>query len=258
MDAPSHATGAAPSADRRLADLIRLKNFAVARGLAVADDTLREIGDLEEGRSRVAAPPAEDALASDPPPWSKADLVRLDLLIRSVSEATYPVTIDNVGGLLDGARSFVWVHRFLGIGVGAALLSSVGLWLVRQQPDMEVWKVLTAIMLGLVGAVLYVMLPNGRINLVAGLDRETVVTNVSRIVIGGIMGFVIFLVMPDLFVGLKSGDQNSAAPATLKLLAPLVGGYSISLVIGLLGKAVTAIELTLGLDDKKNVAAVRR
>ena len=70
------------------------------------------------------------------------------------------------------------------------------------------------------------------------------------------MGYVIYLIVPDIF-GSLSGTNPSAKNA-LGLLYPLVGGYSISLVVGVLGKAVTAVELTLGLDEKKNVGSLRK
>jgi preprotein translocase subunit Sss1 len=127
---------------------------------------------------------------------------------------------------------------------------------VGWQPK-EVWEVMAAILLGIVGAVIYVMLPNGKINIVAGLDEETKLTNIARVIIGGIMGFVIYLITPDVFSSLQPPKNNSVKNA-LGLLYPLVGGYSISLVVGVLSKAVTAVELTLGLDEKKNVGALRK
>ncbi len=77
-----------------------------------------------------------------------------------------------------------------------------------------------------------------RSNLVAGLDREAVMTNASRIVAGGILGYVIYLMVPDMFAKLRAPGADSGIP---KVLFPLLGGYSISLVIGVIGKAVTAV-----------------
>jgi hypothetical protein len=70
------------------------------------------------------------------------------------------------------------------------------------------------------------------------------------------MGYVIYLITPNVFSSLYT--TNDTAKNALGLLYPLVGGYSISLVVGVLSKAVTAVELTLGLDEKKNVGALRK
>ena len=64
------------------------------------------------------------------------------------------------------------------------------------------------------------------------------------------MGFVLFLAsgiskaMPE---GTSSGNQNLEAP---ELILPFIGGYSITLVVGVLAKAVAAIALTFGIDEK--------
>jgi hypothetical protein len=117
------------------------------------------------------------------------------------------------------------------------------------------WEVMAAISLRVVGAVIYVMLPNGKINIVAGLDDEAKLTNVARIIIGRIMEYVIYLIKQDVVF---SSLGSTSSKSNFGLLYPLVGGYSISLVIGVLSKAVTAVELTLGLDEKKNVGALRK
>jgi hypothetical protein len=58
------------------------------------------------------------------------------------------------------------------VGVAAAVLSGIMMFAINTalQPT-KVWEVLAAILLGIVGAVIYVMLPNGKINIVAGLDE---------------------------------------------------------------------------------------
>jgi hypothetical protein len=133
----------------------------------------------------------------------------------------------------------------------AAILAGIFIALITGGTTWGQWaKAPLAICLGFVGAVIYVMLPNGRLNIVAGLDDESIATNVLRVITGALLGFVIYVVKPD-YLSLKQGAEAYG------LLAPLIAGYSISLVVGVLAKAVTAIELTLNLDDKKNQASLR-
>jgi hypothetical protein len=62
------------------------------------------------------------------------------------------------------------------------------------------------------------------------------------------------MIYPTMFD--TSNDHSFSNPP--KLFIPLVAGYSTSLAIGILGKAITAVELTLNLDDKKNQAVLRK
>jgi hypothetical protein len=165
----------------RLQRLSRLKNFAIVRGASISEETIRDIGELED---RILFNGKPDGT------WTKDDLIKLDLLTRVISEATYPITIDNVDNLLKRGGSYYWVHLFLWVGVAAAVLSGIMMFAINTalQPK-KVWEVLAAILLGIVGAVIYVMLPNGKINIVAGLDEETKLTNIARVIIGGIMGY---------------------------------------------------------------------
>ena len=232
---PSGSLKGSIQADERLKKLLTLKDFAIPRGMPVSESTIRGIGALEELHQ------------SPNRAWTRDQLTDLDLLTQSLSEVTYPITIENVENILnpDGdSLSYRWVNKFLSIGITLAVFSGVMMQLAKTAnfSDFKVLcGVVASISLGAVGAVIYVMLPNGRINIVAGLDRETVTTNAVRIGVGGLLGYVIYLIKPEIFEG--------AEP--LALLFPLVGGYSISLVVGILSKAVTAVELTLGLDDKR-------
>ena len=231
--------------DARLIALVSLKDYGINRGFNITDKMIEDIGKLEEAYLKNMSSEAS---------WSKEDLTILDQLTRSITEVTYPVTTENIGNITN-ETSYRWAQNFLWSGIAAALLSGFMMTLIKSS-EWDLWKVIASILLGIVGAVVYVMLPNGKINLVAGLDQETKMTNISRIIIGGILGYVIYLIVPDIFSILDKPRD----PSTNKfgLLYPLVGGYSISLVVGLLSKAVTAVELTLGLDEKKNVGSLRK
>jgi hypothetical protein len=229
-----------PATSERLRELLDLKNFAISRGYPVPDGTIEDISALES------------ALASSPDQVSQKDLIKLDLLTRDLSTITYPVTVDNVASLLEGRGVTKFASWLLTIGLCAAMSGGALIGLINAGTESDhFFKVVLAICLGIVGAILYVMLPNGRLNTVAGLDQESVATNLMRVIIGGLLGFVIYIVKPDLL----SVQKGSAAYG---LLAPLIGGYSITLVIGILAKAITAVELTLGLDDKKTHVALRK
>ncbi len=230
------------SLDLRLAKLIRLKDAAIAKNIPIPQETLLGIGELEKARGG-----STQAL-----PESEAN--KLDLLTQALAEATYPITVDNVDRLENGQGEAAFAIYVLAGGLILAVLSGIGIGLVRNNyapPLTDACKILSSIFLGTLGAVLYVMLPNGRINMYVGLDREMRTNCVARIIIGGILGYVIYLIYPDFFRPPESGKVG------LELLYPLIGGYSISLVVGILSRTVTAVELALGINERKNVNALK-
>jgi hypothetical protein len=228
------------SVQERLKGLIILKNFAVTRGYAVPDGIIDEIVNMET----VIGDPQLEKI-------SPTELVKLDRLIRNISVITYPINSENVSKLLEGNGVTRFSYQLLFYGLLAAILGGAIIGLISSDTLIGHWlKAPLAICLGVVGAVLYVMLPNGRLNIVAGLDEESIATNLLRVITGGLLGFVIYVVKPD-FLNVQKGAEAYG------LLAPLIGGYSITLVVGILAKAVTAVELTLNLDEKKTQASLR-
>jgi len=160
--------------------------------------------------------------------------------------------MENLSAITSGNGVTRFSYRLLFYGLCAAVIVGVLIALISGGTFMGQWvKGPLAICLGIIGAVVYVMLPNGRLNIVAGLDNESIATNLLRVITGGLLGFVIYIVKPDFLSLQQSSDAYG-------LLAPLIGGYSITLVVGILAKAVTAIELTLNLDDKKTQASLKK
>jgi len=225
----------------RSAALVRLKNFAVLRGYAISDSLIDEISKLESSLK-----------ASQDRPIGPEELIKLDRLIRDLSQITYPINMENLSAITSGNGVTRFSYRLLFYGLCAAVIVGVLIALISGGTFMGQWvKGPLAICLGIIGAVVYVMLPNGRLNIVAGLDNESIATNLLRVITGGLLGFVIYIVKPDFLSLQQSSDAYG-------LLAPLIGGYSITLVVGILAKAVTAIELTLNLDDKKTQASLKK
>jgi hypothetical protein len=223
----------------RLHNLVALKDYAVSRGYPLSDIAIEEIASLEQFLTN-------DQTSK----LSQKEFVQIDKYIRDLSAITYPINIDNLERILEGKGITRFAYLLLLIGLSAAVLAGIFIGMIKSDWYGEWVKSELAISLGVVGAVIYVMLPNGRLNFAAGLDNESVATNLIRVCLGGVLGFVIYVVNPD-FLAAKPGS-------TVGLLAPLVGGYSISLAVGVLGKAVTAIELTLNLDEKRTQASLKR
>jgi len=243
--ARARGTSSLESDRDKIQALAKLKDYAIQRSYSLPESLISEIDSLEHAylRKRRTGSLSFKALAD------------LDTLTQRLVEITYPVNTDNIKSLRDGRTSLVF--GFLAGGLSAAVLAGLGIGLIKYcgstgcgAYNIELMKVFVAILLGIVGAVIYVMLPNGKFNLIVGLDRETVAANVTRVALGGLCGFVLYIFNP-------SSMTADGGKASFGLLIPFLGGYSITLVVGLLAKAITAVEITLGLDQARVKASLK-
>jgi hypothetical protein len=262
---------------KRLSGLVELKNYAIRSLLDPDVEILRGIDSLDAKYARRAETADEREPGPSPSPEgqqsdvvgaeqarreveriSDKDLVELDQLTVALTRLTYPVTIENVAGLADKSKVTAFASVLLWVGIGAAILCGVAMGVVRLDANAapnwivvgkEAGKGLLALLLGTVGAVLSVILRNGRLDMVVGVDEESRAVNKLRILLGALLGFVLFVLRPAMFNG-ANGD--------FELLIPLIGGYSATLVIGVLAKAATALEITLNLDERNTRSALRR
>jgi hypothetical protein len=182
-------------------------------------------------------------------PLTSTDRAELDDLILELSKITYPVTVANVGEAVEGSCSTRFVYLILMIGLAMAITAGWEIWAISKGTLAEAAGTWLALTLGFVGAVVHVMLPNGRLNLFLGIDAANRANSIVRIIMGGLLGFVLSLVMVPI-------DKPAVDPKTL--LVPLLGGYSITLVVGILAKAISALQLTFNIDSKQVQASLRK
>jgi hypothetical protein len=229
--------------NQRVDDLITLKEFAVQKGYSVPDKLIQDIAEVEYKFLRAANRPQPDA----------NDLGNIDRLAIELTQITYPVTVSNIRALGSISGVTWFVYGLLFFGLLAAFGAGWAAWVAKRGTE---WGGLAEgalpLALGAVGAVVYVMLPNGRLNVVAGLDAENRAFDVVRVVIGGLLGFVLYVLRPVATTG------GAASFDSWTLIIPLIGGYSVSLVVGILAKAVAAVQLALNIDEKSVRASLQK
>jgi hypothetical protein len=220
----------------RFQSLMDLKVFAVENAYSIPEKLIADIAAFEHKYFQDAETFKFEA----------DDLGNLDRLTIELSQVTYPVTTSNVSEVRAGSKISVFVYGVLAFGLLAAFISGWFTWIIKQGgPCAGFAEAALPLTLGMVGAIVYVMLPNGRLNVVAGLDAENIANNVVRIVMGGLLGYVLYVAR---FIAQSGATQPTIDSWTLFL--PLIGGYSITLVVGILAKAVAAVQLTLNIDEK--------
>jgi hypothetical protein len=221
----------------RVTELQDLKEFAVEKGYSISERLLSDLNKFFQNKNNI-------------------DPAILDQLTIELTKITFPVTTKNVRKLLSSEGLTSFVYWLLFAGLIAAVLSGYFAWLIQKQDGGFLGGFAApglSLLLGVVGAIVYVMLPDGRLNLVAGLDAENVANNIVRVVLGGLLGFVLYTIGTAVA---GSGAGNGKVDWTL--LYPLLGGYSITLVVGVLAKVVAALQLTFNIEDKTVRTALQR
>lgn len=234
VDASSTISESDGMADQQdLAALAKLKNFALKRGYDLDGDLLERINKILRG--------------AKPRPLNDTDRAELDKLIIDLSKTTYPVNINNVANADGQDAELCFVYGIMAIGIAAAICAGLIIWYFQTYPSPAFGAGLS-LTLGVVGAVVYVMLPNGKLNMFVGLDASNKANALVRISMGALLGFVLSLIVAPI--------KNLENPK--ELLLPLLGGYSITLVVGILAKAIAAIELTFNIDAKSIRSSLRK
>lgn len=244
----SPPNGRSTSDADRFLSLREMKEFAVGKGYKVPEKLIDDIVELEY-KFRDRNKPSE---------WDLNDLKNLDRLTIALSAITYPVTACNVNRLGANSGITAFVYWLLIAGLVAAAVSGYFAWFIENGKDHQDWYLALAaaflpMTLGIVGSIVYVLLPNGRLNVVAGIDAENIAMNIVRVGIGALLGFVF------LYAARSLANKTLSDPIDpWTLFIPLMGGYSVSLVVGVLAKAVAAIQLALNIDEKSVRASLYR
>jgi len=174
----------------RVKGLHDLKEFAVQRGYNVSEKLLKDIAEVEHKFLRIVEPAS----------MTSEQISNVDRLTIELSQITYPVTTFNVEKVLSNSGVTRFVYIMLAFGLCAALGAGFASSIVKHNNyGADIAQAVLPLTLGFVGAIVYVMLPNGRLNVVAGLDAENKATDIVRVVMGGSVGLCSPVCRPSCF-----------------------------------------------------------
>lgn len=223
-----------------LASAVDLKDFAVRRGLAVPDAILKELSDIK------AKAGAKEMKNLDS---------RLDAVLRDLTNITWPTTtrtLDFAAGKVK-ARFFQKHFRLiLFVLLGASLmLAIVGLVLAEAGSSQNalIGKHLLALSLGLLGSTTYIFFSLMNVVSERAVDESDVFSSYARLMLGPAFGWLSFQIV--------SAMAASDAANSKLLLVPFVAGFSTRLVLGIINQSIQAIEITMGLNDKRTELKTR-
>jgi hypothetical protein len=195
-----------------------------------------------------------------------ADRAALDEWIKQLAQIGDGLTLDDfrLQTIIATTRAENRVRRILYYTGGAFML--ILLAELIDAPKLNdfgmLWCGAWAISLGGLGAVASVFVTVLKLNPQDVPQKPEQLEVVGRIFLGCLFSLVFALVViPSELRGFLSfivSDSRNPPAGGVKLLLPFLCGYSIPLVLGLLGKAIQAVELTLGFDGRGGTPRARR
>jgi hypothetical protein len=205
---------------------------------------------------------------------SAEDREELDRAIFALSQISESFTLDDFreAQIVAAHRTKQRIRAYI-LGFGALFLTTCffDLFLASRTNDLVispssqaipeshytfVYGAIWAAALGGLGAVASIFLDILKLIPENTLKKSDEFEVFGRILLGVLFSFVLSstLLSDELntFFSKLATGQLSKDGSNLKLLLPFLAGYSLPLVLGLLDKAIRAIELTIGVDDRRS------
>ena len=229
----------------KLERLAALKDYAIANGVDIDDDLIDDVANLQRM--------AENSHLLE-------EGATIDKTVLRLCRLTYPVTIENITvgivGESPGYERFKRLLMFLG-GAGVILAVISAHLSFKGAYGTILPQSVFALCLGFLGSTVYSFFCALRIlPRTFGVDDKYL--NYARLVLGAVLGWIVyFAFLQDTFqeafnVSNPTPTTDEPAKARMLLLSPFLVGYSTTLAVGILNKAITAVEITLGLEDRRD------
>jgi hypothetical protein len=224
---------------KKLDGAVALKDYAISNNFYVVDDIIQKLND-----ARSAA--HENKISEH--------ATKIDTAIRDLTEITFPTTIETLS-LAEGKDEPVGYKYFKRVLIMLSLFAifiSIYSYDIAFTPAPEpnrLWLSIFAASLGLLGAIIYILFNVIGILSERAFNADDAYANYARVVIGPLIGWVFYFGFAQEAFSKGNG---------LLLILPFLAGFSTKLVIGVIYQAITAIELTLGLEEKGEQLMLRR
>jgi hypothetical protein len=220
--------------------------------------------------------PGKDDQVPSPTPEART---ALDFYIEELAALADGLTVDDfrLKRIVEARQTSRRVRIYIVVFSIAFLLLAIGVLITAQSFSIGLttrtnyyeisFAAVWALALGGLGAVASIF-----INVLKLMPQETLRTSdefevIGRIILGCLFSTILSMTLaPEQLAGFFEAIQNSRASAEIKtglkggviLLLPFLAGYSIQLVLKLLEKAILAVELTIGLDDRRAIGVRQR
>lgn len=194
------------------------------------------------------------------------DRAALDQYIKELAQIGDGLTLEEFRSRsIARARRIEARVRFILYGAGLVFMAAMLAELIFYRsypPNGLLWIVVWAMAMGGLGAIASIFLHILRLMPQEAMQQAEEMHVLGRIFLGCLFSLILGLTLVpdallDFFRYLGNPQQVGPRGGGAKLLLPFLCGYSIPLVLGLLGKAIQAVEITIGMDDRRPNRVVR-
>lgn len=228
--------------NKKLEKAVRLKDFAIGNGYDVAPETIERLNRL------VYADDKEIKTES----WTQ-----LDCVLGELTSVTFPTTADTLSSEPQ-SKEYVRFQRVLFVlGLVALALAILGFVFSARGESVHISNSVLALSLGLLGAVVYSLFNVLRVVPPQAFNPKDEYSNYARLLLGVLLGWVFYFAFAQEAYGnlqallKKEGGAASDWKTAFLLLIPFVAGYSTKFVVGVLERAIYALEAALGIEEKR-------
>jgi hypothetical protein len=227
--------------------VLRLKDFAISQGYEIGEELLSILN---------------EQLSLDSNDITPGKLSEFDRALSELTRITFPVTIDTLSSEAESREYKRFKKILFGTGVFTLIVAIIGFCLSVKPPigiSHMLANSILALALGLLGAVVYSLFNVLRIIPPQAFNPSDEYANYARLLLGLLLGWLFYFSFAlEAFLQLEGFRViQDDTKNTFYLLIPFVAGYSTKFVISLLERLISALEITLGVEDKRD-ASTRR
>jgi len=184
---------------------------------------------------------------------------KLDSVIVALTSITFPTTMDDLSGELESDQYKRFKGWLFGLGIGALIFAILGfVFTFVNAIPLQLSNSILALSLGLLGAIIYSLFNVLRVVPPQAFNPKDEYSNYARLLLGVLLGWVFYFAFAiDVFKNLKDINSTKGWKEACLLLMPFVAGYSTKFVVGILNRVIAALEIALGIEDKRDISARR-
>ena len=238
----------------RFYNALRLKDFALIHGYEIDSKTLDALNNLY--LKTIPGPKIEQFNIDKD--ITLEELNDLDQAISELTRITYPVTMESLSEQKESRqyKRFKFLLMFFGVIV---LIGAILGFCISVKPTPKYSALfgnnILALSLGFLGAVVYSLFNVLRIIPPQAFNPSDEYSNYARLLLGPLLGWIFyFSFCITVFLNLqKMYNSDGTEIKTFFLLIPFVAGYSTNFVISLLEKVIQALEIAIGVEEKRDL-----
>ena len=229
-----------------LTKVMMLKEFSLTNGYEVEDAILSDLNMINQKFLLEGKLNLEDSS-------------KLDKAIAGLTRVTFPVTLDTLSTERESKEYKRFKKVLFGTGIVALPLAMVGFFYSTQHTSfpIQLANSILAISLGLLGAVIYSLFNVLRVIPPRAFNPNDEYSNYARLLLGVLLGWIFyFMFAQEAFENLQNFlvTDGKDKENSFSLLIPFIAGYSTKFVIAVLEKMITALEIAIGIEDKRDVS----